>query len=527
MNLKIIKMKSNFISIFSGVLLCLLFFNCSDSSRKNNQKELVNVSIAEADSIVVSDSTNLKKEIEKRFSKIYNPQTVSFNDGTIIDFNEHLDFNEISDNFLYYPEPDFKNYMSNFVVDSAGVLVENGLYHPTAIGKIAIKAINNYKRTKSEFSKKVFMDQVWWAEKNFYETSNYGFWYFTEPAPLYNLEAGWTSTFSQGTLMEVCLEAYRLTKEEKYAILVEKALKGFMVPIENGGFMRHWDENELWFEEYSTERPSRVINGTMYGLVGVYNVYRDLNSELARKIFESGVNTIKNHLSEYDAKYTSRYSLADWKDEVSLEHYHEGHVLQLLWLYKVTKDPFFKKYAKIFLENDRGAFMMNTGYQIDQPKIQNITASHTIDTVTNGVQNLTDEIWAYGGFWSSHKTTDLIIDFGQKRHNISALTLYHVNAKSKDVNFKLYAFDNDKNEWRYVQQFSPKYIKDKVAAYNLTGKFETFIEHYKIFENADSNKIKLIFEASPENIIAIREINFVFDRTDDLEYLSKKLDQHL
>lgn len=521
-------MKNNFIlSILSGVLICSLFFNCSDSNKKNNQNESSKVIVAETDSIVVSDSINLTEIIKKRFSKIYNPKSIRFNDGTTMDFQKHLDFNNLSDNFRSRPEPDFKTYISKLEFDSAGVLVENGLYHPTAIGKIAIKAINNYKITKSEFSKKVFMDQVRWAEKNFYETHNYGFWYFTEPAPLYHLEAGWTSAFSQGTLLNVCLEAYKLTKDKKYSILIEKALKGFMVPIENGGFMRHWDKDELWFEEYSTEKPSRVINGSMYGLVGVYNVYKDLNSELARKIFESGVSTIKNHLHEYDAKYTSRYSLADWKDEVSLENYHEGHVLQLLWLYKVTGDPIFKKYAKIFLENDRGTFMVNTVYQIDKPKIQTITASHTIDTLNNGVKNLTDEIWAFGGFWSSHKTTDLIIDFGEKKNNISALTLYHVNAKSKDVNFKLYAFDEKKNEWRYVQQFSPKYIKDKVTAYNITGKYETFIEHYKIFENADSNKIKLVFEASPENIIAIREINFVFDRTKELEYLSEKLDQHI
>lgn len=519
---------SRFLIIMLGVVLTTsLFFNCSESKKKIIPKESDKHSVQKVDTTSHLDLTHLKERIEKRFSKIYDPKIINFNDGSTMNFQEPISFATIKDDFKLRKEFDFKTYMSNFELDSVGVVLEDGQYHPTAIGKIALKAIDNYKNTKSEYSKKVFLDQVQWAETNFYETENYGFWYFTEPAPLYKLEAGWTSAFSQGILLNACLEAYRLTKEEKYAILIEKALKGFMVPIENGGFMRYWDKYELWFEEYSTERPSRVINGTMYGLVGVYNVYKALDSELAGKIFESGVNTIKNHLHEYDAKYTSRYSLADWKDEVSLEHYHEGHVIQLLWLYKVTSEPIFKKYAKIFLENDRNTFMVNSGFEIIQPKILNITASHTIDILNHGTKNLTDEIWAYGNFWSSNKTVEVEIDFGDKKQNISALTLYHVNAKSKQVNFKLYSFDEDENQWRYVQQFIPNQIKDKVTAYNITGNYETYIEHYKIFENADARKLKLVFDASFENIIALREINFVFDRTNDLEYLIKKINELL
>ena len=500
-----------------NVLTLLIFVMCSNPHKKNEQNKDVEPH-QKNDTIGKIDINELNKKIEKRFSKEYTPKKIIFNDNSTLSFQEHQDIDEIIDNFKPQ-EPDFKKYTQNIKLDSLGVLLENGQYHPTAIGKLAIKAINNYKISKSQYSLSVFLNQLNWVEKNFYEKENYGFWYFTQPAPLYHLEEGWTSAFTQGTLLNVCLEAYRLTKDKKYAILIEKALKGFLVPIEYGGFMRHWDKNELWFEEYSTKRPSRVLNGTIYGLVGVYNVYKDLGSELAQKIFESGVSTIKNHLEDYDAKYTSRYSLADWKNEVSKENYHEGHVIQLLWLYKITKDPIFKKYAKIFLENDRSTFMVNSEYRLRKPKILEVTANYTIDSINNGVGNLTDEIWAYGNFWSSYKTTELIVDFGEKKEDISSLTLYHVNSKSKDVNFKLYAYDEDTNEWKYVQQFITQQIKDKVTSYNKTGNYETFIEHYKIFEHLETRKVKLIFEASGENVIALREINFIYDRSKDLDYL--------
>src|SRR5690606_4627329 len=169
-------------------------------------------------------------------------------------------------------------HIKDLNLDNEGVAIQDGKYHPTNIARIALMAINFYKITKSESAKKVFMDQVKWAEENFYQTEEYGFWYFMDPAPLYHLDAGWTSAFSQGVLLNTMLEAYKLTKERKYATIIEKALKAYMVPVEYGGFLREWDKDELWFEEYGTERPSRVLNGTIYGLEGVYNVYQDLGS---------------------------------------------------------------------------------------------------------------------------------------------------------------------------------------------------------------------------------------------------------
>jgi len=453
-----------------------------------------------------------------------NTKKVTFNDRTTFDISKPLVFKSTNRHSgTFYIGEDVKP-IDEYELDSNGVVNKNGIYHPTEIGKVSLKAINNYKKTKSEESKLIFLNHLKWVEDNFHQTENYGFWFFSIPLPLYLLDAGWTSSFSQGLLLNVFLEAYHLTKDEKYLVLIDKALKAYLVPIENGGFMRYWDKDELWFEEYSTSRPSRVLNGTIYGLEGVYNVYRDLDSDLALKILNSGINTIKNHLEDYDAKYTSRYSLADWKNEVSKEHYHQEHVIQLLWLYKVSSDPVFKKYAKVFLENDKGSFINISNYKLKNKKIESVKASHSIDSINHGANNIIDEKWAWGNFWSSHKPSSLIVDFGVKRKNINAITLYHINEISSKINFKLYSYNEESEDWDYVQQFIPREIKDKVTAYNITGEFETFIEHYKIFEELNAQKVKIVFEANSENIIAIRELNFNFDRTEELNYLIKKVD---
>lgn len=501
--------KTQFIAVL--VLLNILT-SCSDKNNKKLEKNSENL-------ISVIDTINLKEALAKRFRKTYKETIVTFNDSTALDISKPLSFDNFKELSHTFFVGDNIEPIKDLETDINGVATLDGKYHPTEIGKVALKAINYYKKTKSEAAKEVFLDQMKWAEANFYETENYGFWYFEVPAPLYRLEAAWTSAFSQGLLLNASLEAYRLTKEEKYKNLIEKALKAYLVPVENGGFLRGWNTNELWFEEYGTERPSRVLNGTIYGLEGVYNVYKDLDSQLALKIFESGVNTIKNHLKDFDAKYSSRYSLADWKNEISLENYHEGHIIQLLWLYEVTGDETFKKYAQIFLESDIGDFMTRSIYKLNMPKIFNIEASFCIDCEKNGPDNLTDEVWAYGNFWSAHKPSDLIVDFGELKNNISAITIYHVSRQSTNVNFDLYAMNNKTDEWELIQRFDTKNIKDRVAGYNETGKYETFIEHFKIFEEINSKKLKVSFQADPDNIIAIRELNFNYDRTEELKFV--------
>src|SRR5690606_12525617 len=106
-----------------------------------------------------------------------------------------------------------------------------------------------------------------------------------------------------------------------------------------------------------------------------------------------------------------------------------------------------------------------------------------------------------GKFWSSYKKTDLIINFGEKEKNIHALTLYHVSKQSKDVNFTIYAFDEKGKKWKYVEQFKPKISKAKISVYHETGGFETYIEHHPIVEPLNAQKVKIVFEATNDNII--------------------------
>lgn len=518
----------NIILVF---ILLFLIYSCANTDKDNNSTQSAKKSFEKKeipfDSIFVTDTLHLEENLNKRFRQIYEGKTV-FNDGSTFDIKTPLVIGapkDISQTFLI--SNNFEHAITRHPFDSMGVVMIGKTYHPTIIGRIALKAIEHYKKTKSTKAEKVFFDQLRWMENNFHENEYYGFWVFPFSFPAKHLESGWPSVFSQGLLLNVCLEAYKLTGDKKYAKMLEKALKAFLVPVEYGGFMREWNKGELWLEEYPTKNPSRVLNGIIYGLEGVYNVGEDLDLELAKKIFHSASKTLKNHLEEYNAFYSSRYSLSDINNQIAKENYHEGHIIQLLWMYLVTGNNIFKKYAQTFLESDRYDFFApKTQYYLES-KIKMVTANHTIDTVNHGVEHLSDELWAYGKFWSSYKKTDLIIDFGEKKNNIYAVTLYHVSQQSKNVDFTIYAFDEKKNSWKYIEQFKPKFHKSKISVYNETGGYETYIEHFPIVEPLNAQKIKIVFEATNENIIALREINFIFDRSDDIKHLLEVVDERM
>jgi hypothetical protein len=191
----------------------------------------------------------------------------------------------------------------------------------------------------------------------------------------------------------------------------------------------------------------------------------------------------------------------------------------------MTKKDIFREYAKKFLESDRGTFLTKSNYDLKKSKIKSIEASYCIDCDTYGTQNLLNGFWSFGNFWSSHKKAELIVDLGEIRADFQAITLFHVSQQSKDVSFKLYAYNETTKTWEYVQQFISKNIKDAVIGYNKTGNFETFITHYKIFEEVNAQKLKLVFDATNDNIIALRELDFIFDRTKDFEHLVNKVEE--
>ena len=196
----------------------------------------------------------------------------------------------------------------------------------------------------------------WFCDHNEIYDRLCSLWLTDVPLPQYKNPGPWQSAFAQGRGVSILLRGYQLTDDKKYAEMAEKALIPFTKPVSEGG-VTSFTQWGPFYEEYTAKVPTLVLNGMIFSLCGVYDFVRVFpENKLAKKIYNDGIQTLKNILPEYDLGYWSRYNLckADWYPEIdpATIGYQRLHVSQLEMLHKLTKEEIFKRYAEIFKEQD-------------------------------------------------------------------------------------------------------------------------------------------------------------------------------
>jgi heparosan-N-sulfate-glucuronate 5-epimerase len=78
---------------------------------------------------------------------------------------------------------------------------------------------------------------------------------------------------SQGHGISVLSRAYYLSGEEIYLRSGLKALRPFQLSSARGGVTAYFLDQLPWYEEYPTEPPSFVLNGFIYSLIGLYDLF--------------------------------------------------------------------------------------------------------------------------------------------------------------------------------------------------------------------------------------------------------------
>ena len=227
------------------------------------------------------------------------------------------------------------------------------VYFPITIGQVGLAVFHTYLKTKSESDKNRFLKFVDWFYKNAEISDNLGVRWLTDvPLPQYKNPGPWQSAFAQGRGISILLRGYQLTDDKKYAEMAEKALIPFTKPVSEGGVtsFTNWGP---FYEEYTAEVPTLVLNGMIFSLCGIYDFVRVFpENKLAKKIYNDGIQTLKNILPEYDLGYWSRYNLckAVWYPEIdpATITYQKLHITQLEMLYRLTSENIFQKYAEKF-----------------------------------------------------------------------------------------------------------------------------------------------------------------------------------
>jgi hypothetical protein len=151
---------------------------------------------------------------------------------------------------------------------------------------------------------------------------------------------------TQGHAMQVLVRAHALTRDPQYYAAAQHALEAMFLDIADGG-VRIRDParaDAWWYAEYpSPSRPRRVLNGMMFALVGIHELWVVRGDERARTALGNGLRAALQRLSDYDTGSWSRY---DARGTPAGPGYHRIHV-NLLWrLYVITGQQQFKQFAE-------------------------------------------------------------------------------------------------------------------------------------------------------------------------------------
>lgn len=166
----------------------------------------------------------------------------------------------------------------------------------------------------------------------------------------YNLSDGWISGMVQGQAISVFLRAFQVMNNQKYLDIAENIYKSFSYNVEEGGFRRFDNENCIWFEEYPTQQPSYVLNGFIYTMFGILDLYRVTKKTEVIELWNLCINTLEKNLHKYDLFYWSVYDQLK-RQLVSYYYQKNVHIPLMKIMYLLTNKQIFDHYASKWENN--------------------------------------------------------------------------------------------------------------------------------------------------------------------------------
>jgi hypothetical protein len=150
---------------------------------------------------------------------------------------------------------------------------------------------------------------------------------------------------AQGEAISLYLRMHQALGRPAYLDTAWRAYRFLAVPWSDGGVRRYDADGNLWLEEFPSEPPSFVLNGFIYTLFGLYDLYRVTGDHGVKQDIDACLRTLAANLHRFDAGYWSLYDLR--RRELVRYYYQKNvHVPQMAVLHRLTGDPLFERYRR-------------------------------------------------------------------------------------------------------------------------------------------------------------------------------------
>jgi heparosan-N-sulfate-glucuronate 5-epimerase len=203
-----------------------------------------------------------------------------------------------------------------------------------------------------------------------FEDENIVKWIKTERNERYGINPPWTSAMDCGQAISFYLRMYQLIGDTSFLHTAMKIYNFLKVDVKDGGVRRIDEKGNLWFEEYPSTPPSYVLNGFIYTIFGLYDLFRVSNDIQVKKDIDACILTLNSNLHNFDSGYWSNYDLL--KKELVRYYYQKNvHVPQLQALYLLTQESKFNYYSQKWKKtlNPINYFFVRIMYRV-RPRFQ-------------------------------------------------------------------------------------------------------------------------------------------------------------
>ena len=224
-------------------------------------------------------------------------------------------------------------------------------YVPTTAFHWGLVSISKYLTTGEQDFLNNSLNVSTWAVANQSENGGwlwpFSYVYGFHGSVLGVIEENWYGAMTQGLGMSFLTRMYTVTGNETYLDAAKNASKLFNVTVENGGFLRYYGEYP-WYEEYPTPASgSFVLNGYIYSLIGLYDLYATTGTNISKQLYDDGVNSLTNMISLFDLGCSSAYDLVHHSVLSSAPNianfmYHGLHISLLSIINSIEPDNPFK-----------------------------------------------------------------------------------------------------------------------------------------------------------------------------------------
>jgi len=168
------------------------------------------------------------------------------------------------------------------------------IYNITYICWYALGCLQEYLDNGDSRAKDGFVKQADWLMEHASIYKGHISWPIDFPWNLYGtwLPIPRVSSMDQGLAISVLIRAYLLTSQDSYLKKAKEAEEFYDLPLQRGGFNYPLKNGSIFYEMYPSVNPSLILDGHIFSMMGLYDLYSAIPDTQTKRRFEAGLEAV-------------------------------------------------------------------------------------------------------------------------------------------------------------------------------------------------------------------------------------------